>query len=65
MDGTLIDKGTPLYSALLTMSVGDAVTVSGGFLPSEEDGVKETSLTIRGSMSDPEFLFRFNDISKQ
>ncbi|RDJ11098.1 hypothetical protein [Rhizobium grahamii] len=65
MDGTLIEKGTPLYTALLTMSVGDAVTVSGSFLPSDEDGVKETSLTIRGAMSDPEFLFHFNDISKQ
>ncbi|OWV85774.1 hypothetical protein [Rhizobium sp. R693] len=65
MDGTLIEKGTPLYTALLTMSVGDAVTVSGSFLPSDEDGMKETSLTIRGAMSDPEFLFHFNDISKQ
>lgn len=65
MDGTLIEKGTPLYKALLTMAVGDAVTVSGNFLPSDEDGVKETSLTIRGSMSDPEFLFNFNNIYKQ
>lgn len=65
MDGTLIEKGTPIYTALLTMSVGDAVTVSGSFLPSDEDGVKEASLTIRGAMSDPEFLFRFHDISKQ
>ncbi len=64
-DGTLIDKGTPLYSALLNMSVGDTVAVSGSFFPSDADGVKETSLTIRGSMSEPEFLFRFQDVSKQ
>ncbi|WP_132073632.1 hypothetical protein [Sinorhizobium americanum] len=64
-DGTLIDKGTPLYEALLNMSVGDSVAVSGSFFPSAEDGVKETSLTIRGSMSEPEFLFRFQDVSKQ
>jgi len=65
MDDTLIEKGSPLYKVLLAMSVGDAVTVSGSFLPSDEDGMKETSLTIRGAMSDPEFLFHFHDISKQ
>jgi hypothetical protein len=65
MDGTLIEKGTPVYKALLTMAVGDPVTVSGNFLPSDEDGVKETSLTIRGAMSNPEFLFNFNNIYKQ
>ncbi len=65
VDGTLIDKGTPVYEALLNMSVGDSVAVSGSFFPSVEDGVKETSLTIRGSMGEPEFLFRFQDVSKQ
>lgn len=65
VDGTLIDKGTPVYEALLKMSVGDTVAVSGSFFPSVEDGVKETSLTIRGSMSEPEFLFRFQSVSKQ
>lgn len=65
VDGTLIDKGTHVYEALLNMSVGDSVAVSGSFFPSVEDGVKETSLTIRGSMSEPEFLFRFQSVSKQ
>lgn len=65
VDATLIDKGTPLYNALLTMSVGDTVAVSGSLYPSDADGVKETSLTIRGSMSEPEFLFHFQDVSKQ
>ncbi|MQW55656.1 hypothetical protein [Sinorhizobium meliloti] len=64
-DGTLIKKGTPLYSRLLNMSVGDTVAVSGNFFPSDADGVKETSLTIRGSMNEPEFLFHFQDVSKQ
>ncbi len=65
VDSTLIAKGTPLYKALLNMSVGDSVAVSGSFLPSTDDGVKETSLTIRGSMTEPEFLFRFQNVSKQ
>lgn len=64
-DGTLIGKGTTLYATLMTMSVGEEVTVSGTFLPSDEDGIRETSVTIRGSMTAPEFLFRFHNISKQ
>ncbi|AYG73609.1 hypothetical protein [Rhizobium sp. CCGE532] len=62
---TMIDKGTPLYAALMNMSVGDPVTVSGSFIPSDQDGALETSLTIDGSMTAPEFLFQFSNISKQ
>ncbi len=65
MHQTMIDKGTSLYAALMTMSVGDPVTVSGSFLSSDQDGVWETSMTIDGSMTAPEFLFHFTNISKQ
>ncbi|MCZ7487166.1 hypothetical protein [Rhizobium rhizogenes] len=61
---TMIEKGTPLYDALSNMSVGDPVTVSGSFIPSNQDGALETSVTIDGSMTAPEFLFRFSKISK-
>nr|WP_278376829.1 hypothetical protein [Brucella anthropi] len=64
-DRTMIEKGTPLYTTLANMSVGDAVEFSGSFLSSGQDGVRETSLTIRGAMTAPDFLFRFSDISKQ
>ncbi|UWU20156.1 hypothetical protein N2601_12715 [Rhizobium sp. CB3060] len=62
---TMIDKGTPLYAALMNMSVGDPVIVSGSFIPSDQDGMLETSVTIDGSMTAPEFLFQFSKISKQ
>lgn len=62
---TLIDQGTPLFDALLSMSVGDKVAVSGTFFPSDSDWITETSFTIRGSMTDPAFLVRFHTISKQ
>lgn len=65
MHHTMIDQGTPLYAALMNMSIGDPVIVSGSFLPSDEDGVRETSMTIDGSMTAPEFLFHFTTISKQ
>lgn len=65
LHSTMIDKGTPLYAALMNMAVGDKVTVSGTFVRAENDGIFEQSLTIKGAMTAPEFLFRFNTISRQ
>ena len=65
LDNTLIDQGTPLFNALMNMSVGDKVAVSGSFIPSDDDWIGETSVTIRGSMTDPAFLVRFQVVSKQ
>jgi len=61
-DDTLIEKGTKVYSSLINMSVGQKVMFSGTFFPSEQDAVKEKSMTINGSLSEPEFLFRFDSI---
>lgn len=63
--GTMIDKGTPLYGALMNMAVGDKIKVSGNFVSADADGIFENSMTIRGAMTAPEFLFRFDAISKQ
>ncbi|NTA49630.1 hypothetical protein G6L34_16085 [Agrobacterium tumefaciens] len=65
LHSTLIEKGTPLYAALVNMSAGDKVKVSGNFIRAEADGLYEQSITIRGAMTAPEFLFKFTDISKQ
>lgn len=65
LHSTLIEKGTPLYAALVNMSVGDKVKASGNFIRDEADGLFEQSITIRGAMTAPEFLFKFTDISKQ
>ncbi len=62
---TLIKKGTPLYAALVNMSPGDKIKLSGNFIRAETDGLFEQSITIRGAMTAPEFLFKFTDISKQ
>ncbi|WP_172730203.1 hypothetical protein [Neorhizobium tomejilense] len=64
LHSTLIEKGTPLYAALMNMSVGDKVKVSGNFVRADADGIFENSITIDGAMTAPEFLFRFNNISK-
>lgn len=62
---TMIPAGTALYSSLMNMAEGDAVKVSGSFVSGDQDGLFETSLTINGAMTDPEFLFRFSRIEKQ
>ncbi|WP_333900046.1 hypothetical protein [Agrobacterium pusense] len=64
LHSTLIEKGTPLYTALVNMSAGDKVKVSGNFIRAEADGLFEQSVTIRGAMTAPEFLFKFTEISK-
>lgn len=61
---TMIDKSTPVYQTLMNMKVGDQVAVSGTFIPSDDGGVLENSLTIAGAMTAPEFLFHFTKISK-
>ena len=62
---TMIDKNTPVYAALLNMKKGDKIVFSGSFLPSDEDHFEEASLTIQGSMKNPEFLFLFSSITPQ
>ncbi|MCQ1772887.1 zinc ribbon domain-containing protein [Neorhizobium galegae] len=65
LHSTMIEKGTPLYAALMNMAVRDKVKVSGIFIRADLDGIFENSMTIKGAMTTPEFLFRFNNISKQ
>ena len=60
--GTLIKKGSPLYARLAGLSKGQMVVFSGRFLPSGQDHFEEASVTINGSMKNPEFLFVFENI---
>jgi hypothetical protein len=64
-DNTLIEKSSPLFSILGNLSKKDTVKFSGTFIPDDRDCVQETSLTIRGSMTEPNFTFRFSGIEKQ
>ena len=60
---TLIEKNNPVYSSLLNLSNGQRVKFTGSFFPSETDFIEETSLTIDGSMRNPEFLFSFKSLT--
>lgn len=62
-DKTLIDPSSPLFAVVSQMKQGDQVLFSGSFIPSDIDCVKEASMSLEGSMTDPEFLFRFTTVS--
>jgi hypothetical protein len=53
---TLIEKESPVFMNLFDLSNGQKVKFSGNFIPSETDFIEETSITIDGSMMNPEFF---------
>ena len=60
---TLIDPASKLFAEVSRMKVGDQVSFSGRFFPSEVDCVEEHSMSLDGSMTDPEFVFRFTSVT--
>lgn len=54
--GTLIKNGSALFNRIMNMSVGQKVRISGTIL-------KESSMTEEGSVTDPEWIVKFSDIS--
>jgi hypothetical protein len=63
-DNTLIDPSSSMFKTISTLKVGDWVKFSGRFSSSKVDCVKEQSVTIRGSMTDPAFVMRFSSVKK-
>ena len=61
-DQTLIEPGSALYRKAITLSVGQRVAFSGTFMSSDVDCVREKSLTLDGSMTEPAYTFRFYDL---
>ena len=64
-DGTLIAQGTSMFNQVAELSKRDEVVFSGKFRSSDMDYAKESSLTESGSMTSPEFIFKFTDIQKK
>jgi hypothetical protein len=62
-DHTLIEPNSSLFQILSQMNKGDRVRFSGTFIPNNSDCVRESSLTQKGSMTQPEFIFRFSAVS--
>lgn len=63
-DKTLIDPSSQLFSDASALNVGDLVSFSGEFIPSESDCIRESSMGLDGSIKEPEFIFRFSGIKK-
>jgi hypothetical protein len=61
---TLIEPNSKLFGALGELSIGDQVKFSGSFIASATDCFQETSLTMNGSLTSPEFVMRFVDVQK-
>jgi hypothetical protein len=62
-DRTLIEPDSALFRKASALSKGQWVKFSGTFRPSDVDCAKESSLTLAGSMTDPDFVFRFSDVT--
>ena len=62
---TLIDSSSALFADLAGMKKGQKVLFSGSFFPDETDCVAEQSMTLSGSMREPEFVFRFSLVTPQ
>ncbi len=62
--GTLIDPTSPVFKSASLMKPGQIVLFSGEFFPSGEDAcLLESSMTLRGKVESPEFIFKFSSIS--
>lgn len=63
VSNTLIEQDSKLYKQLMALSNHQQITFSGYFFQSEDDHIKETSMTEKGSMANPEFLMKFTTVT--
>lgn len=61
-DRTLIPSGSPLFNRVAAMSRNQRVIVTGTLFRDPVDCFRETSLSVNGAMTEPDFLFRFDDV---
>lgn len=61
-EGSKIERGTPLFSAISGLSEGQSVIFSGRFIKGDKTCLSETSFTDKGSLTDPEFEFIFTNV---
>ena len=61
---TLLEPGTELFTTVSQMKLGDLVQFSGQFFRTEgSDCIGEGSLSLKGKLQGPEFIFRFNAVA--
>jgi hypothetical protein len=57
---TLIDPQSDLFATVSRLHKGDRVRFNGTFPPTEEDCIRESSLTLEDSVTKPAFIIRFD-----
>ena len=62
--GTMIKSGSALYQKLLEMKEGDFVRFDAGLFRSNDDCYAEISLTMQGSLEEPEFVTNFTRVTR-
>lgn len=62
--GTMIKSGSSLYQQLLEMKTGDFVRFDARLFSSDIDCYTEMSLTMQGSLEEPEFVANFTRVSR-
>jgi hypothetical protein len=62
-DATLLKPGSSIYREAVSLARGRRVRFSGSFRDSSTDCVKESSLPLHGSLTEPEFLVRFSRLN--
>jgi uncharacterized membrane protein YqaE (UPF0057 family) len=65
---TMIARDNSMYQSLANVKEGNQVTASGTFIPTENKGIdydyiEEASMTEKGSMTEPEFIVKFDQIT--
>ena len=62
--GTLISPNSALYEKVKAKRVGQRVAFVGTFFRglTDADCIQESSLTMQGSMTSPDFIFKFSDV---
>lgn len=63
-DKSLISPKSPVFRRATKMAVGDIVIFSGTFPQSDTDCIREKSLTLRGSITEPGYVIRFSELAQ-
>ena len=62
-DETLLEPGSQIFNAASALKKRQEVKFSGEFITDETHCLGEQSLSLDGKISDPEFTFRFSEVS--
>jgi Sel1 repeat len=60
---TLIDPESTVFKQAVALKKGRKVAFGGQFFRNPTDCILEGSLTLKGSLTQPEFIFRFSDLA--